>query len=212
MRAGLGSIHLRPSATPAVVYGQDRYVAGDATALTRPSETYSDDYGGFTGPGFFGPNFQASPAPEPSQAEGQSSQALRAQASLRRRTRRFVRGIGTGVFAGCLSDWAYRDRLGGFTKCGATRGSVAMAEPGESETEGKEPDGIPPEWLAEFEAAARRTLEQRVRYGFIKTYRPVLDDAPYRAFDTMEDYRRWCEESLPDWLGFGRVPLPDTGS
>jgi len=64
---------------------------------------------------------------------------------------------------------------------------------------------IPPEWLAELEAAARRPLETRFRYPFIRTYKPVLDDAPYRAFDSMEDYRRWCEVNLPDWLGYGRV-------
>ena len=63
---------------------------------------------------------------------------------------------------------------------------------------------IPAEWLEEFEAAACRPLETRMRYAFIRTYKPVLDDAPYRAFDTMEDYRRWCEENLPDWLGYGR--------
>jgi hypothetical protein len=65
--------------------------------------------------------------------------------------------------------------------------------------------GIPPEWLAEFEAAARRPLRQRFRYAFIRTHKPVLDDARYRSFDTLEDYRRWCETELPDWLGYGRV-------
>lgn len=71
----------------------------------------------------------------------------------------------------------------------------------------KAPGGlsIPREWLEEFEAASRRPLETRLRYSFIRTYKPVLDDACYRAFDTMEDYRRWCAESLPDWLGYGRV-------
>ena len=64
---------------------------------------------------------------------------------------------------------------------------------------------IPAEWLAEFEAAAKRSLRERFRYSFIKTYRPVLDDAPYRSFDTMAEYRQWCEENLPDWLGFGRA-------
>jgi len=64
---------------------------------------------------------------------------------------------------------------------------------------------IPPEWLEEFEAARRRPLEVRFRYGFVHNYKPVLDDAPYRTFDTMEDYRRWCEENLPVWLGYGRV-------
>jgi catechol 2,3-dioxygenase-like lactoylglutathione lyase family enzyme len=66
---------------------------------------------------------------------------------------------------------------------------------------------VPADWLAEFEAAARRPLELRIKYGFIKTYRPVLDVAPFRSFDTMEDYRRWCEENLPDWLGFGRTNM-----
>ncbi|MBL7066121.1 MAG: hypothetical protein ISS49_18245 [Anaerolineae bacterium] len=69
----------------------------------------------------------------------------------------------------------------------------------------KNDQNIPHEWMAEFEAAARRSLEVRLRYAFIHTYKPVLDDAPYRAFDTMEDYRRWCEEKLPDWLGYGCV-------
>lgn len=64
---------------------------------------------------------------------------------------------------------------------------------------------IPPEWLAEFEAAARRTVEQRINYGFIKTYKPVMDDASFLSFDTMADYRKWCAENLPDWLGYGPV-------
>ena len=61
------------------------------------------------------------------------------------------------------------------------------------------------EWEAEFEAAAKRPLEQRLKYAFIKTYKPVLDDAPYRTFETMADYRLWCEQNLPSWLGYGRV-------
>ena len=61
------------------------------------------------------------------------------------------------------------------------------------------------QWQEEFEAAAKRPLEQRMRYAFIRTYKPVLDDAPFRAFDTMEEYRQWCEKNLPDWLGYGRI-------
>ena len=64
---------------------------------------------------------------------------------------------------------------------------------------------IPEDWLADFESAARRPLAVRLRYAFIHTYKPVLDDAPYRAFDSMEEYRRWCEERLPTWLGYARV-------
>lgn len=64
---------------------------------------------------------------------------------------------------------------------------------------------IPSEWLEEFEAAAKRPLKTRFRYGFIKTYKPVMDDAPFRSFDSTEEYRAWCEANLPDWLGYGRV-------
>ncbi len=68
-----------------------------------------------------------------------------------------------------------------------------------------DPLDIPQEWLEEFEAARRRSLKTRLRYAFVRTYKPVLDDASYRSFGTMEEYRRWCEENLPDWLGYGRV-------
>jgi len=64
---------------------------------------------------------------------------------------------------------------------------------------------IPAEWLEEFNAAARRPLSQRLRYAFIKTYKPVLDDAPYRSFESTAEYRRWCNENLPGWLGYGEV-------
>jgi hypothetical protein len=64
---------------------------------------------------------------------------------------------------------------------------------------------VPDEWRLEFEAAARRRLPLRWRYAFIRTYKPVLDDARFRSFDTMDDYRRWCEQALPSWLGYGRV-------
>ena len=63
---------------------------------------------------------------------------------------------------------------------------------------------ISPEWLAEFEAAAARPLALRMRYAFIHTYKPVLDDATFRAFDSMSDYRAWCERNLPAWLGYHR--------
>jgi hypothetical protein len=59
------------------------------------------------------------------------------------------------------------------------------------------------EWEAEFDAAARRPLRQRFRYAFIRTYKPVLDDEPYRAFDTTAEYRAWCDAKLPTWLGYG---------
>ena len=61
------------------------------------------------------------------------------------------------------------------------------------------------EWESEFAAAALRPLAVRLRYAFIRTYKPVLDDAPYRPFERMADYRQWCDTQLPFWLGYGRI-------
>ena len=64
---------------------------------------------------------------------------------------------------------------------------------------------IPADWLADFEAASKRPLALRMRYAFIHTEKPGLDDRAFRAFDTTADYRDWCERNLPSWLGYGRV-------
>lgn len=61
------------------------------------------------------------------------------------------------------------------------------------------------QWHEDFAAAAKRSLEERVRYGFVKTYKPVMDDAEYRSFNTTAEYRQWCEENLPSWLGYGKA-------
>ena len=60
------------------------------------------------------------------------------------------------------------------------------------------------EWHAEFDAAAKRPLAQRFKYAFVRTYKPVLDDARFRSFETMEQYREWCDRELPVWLGYAR--------
>ena len=49
----------------------------------------------------------------------------------------------------------------------------------------------------------RRSVAERMRYGFNYVYKPVLDDAPWRSFESMEEYRRWCRETLPKYLGYG---------
>ena len=67
------------------------------------------------------------------------------------------------------------------------------------------PSTVPADWLADFEAAAKRPLALRMRYAFIHTEKPGLDERTFRAFDTMVAYREWCEKHLPSWLGYGRV-------
>ena len=48
----------------------------------------------------------------------------------------------------------------------------------------------------------QRPLDDRLRFGFYRSYKPVLDDAPYRSFETMAEYRKWCDENLPRYLGY----------
>ena len=62
--------------------------------------------------------------------------------------------------------------------------------------------------LAQFREQCRRQMERplvlRLKYGFCRTYKPVLDDAPWRAFHSTAEYRAWCEKNLPGYLGFKR--------
>jgi hypothetical protein len=63
------------------------------------------------------------------------------------------------------------------------------------------------DWVADFkeecEYNLRRSVADRIRYGFAYEYKPILDDAPWRSFDSMEKYRGWCDENLPRYLGYG---------
>ena len=57
--------------------------------------------------------------------------------------------------------------------------------------------------VGEFDAAWDRGLEARLDYSFIKTYKPVMDDSAFRAWATTAEYRRWCNDNVPQWLGYG---------
>ena len=59
---------------------------------------------------------------------------------------------------------------------------------------------------AEFERSMKRPVMERIARGCLWTFKPVLDEGPgVRVWDTMEDYRRWCNENLPEWLGYKTV-------
>jgi ribosome modulation factor len=57
----------------------------------------------------------------------------------------------------------------------------------------------------EFELALKRKVRERLERGFIRTYKPVMDDASYRIFNRMKDYKHWCGKKLPIWLGYGKA-------
>ena len=61
------------------------------------------------------------------------------------------------------------------------------------------------EWREQCRRQLDRDVMTRIKYGFCHVHKPVLDDAPFRAFATLAEYREWCEKNLPSWLGYGRV-------
>jgi hypothetical protein len=64
------------------------------------------------------------------------------------------------------------------------------------------------DWLDDFkhecELTMRMSVEDRIRHGFTYEYKPSLDNAGWRSFDSMEEYRRWCDDNLSKQLGYGR--------
>ena len=49
-----------------------------------------------------------------------------------------------------------------------------------------------------------RTVEDRISLGFVPLKNPVIDEMPYRIFETIEAYRKWSEDKLPRFLGYYR--------
>jgi hypothetical protein len=41
-----------------------------------------------------------------------------------------------------------------------------------------------------------RTVEDRINLGLVLFHIPVINDKPYRIFETMQDYRNWLEKEI----------------
>lgn len=61
-------------------------------------------------------------------------------------------------------------------------------------------------WREQCRHQLDRDVMTRIKYGFSHVHKPVLDDAPVRAFTTMAEYRRWCDLALPAYLGYRLAP------
>jgi len=79
-----------------------------------------------------------------------------------------------------------------------------MAQSPNTEAERLDEDPGWQEFREQCRRQMQRPLDQRIRYGFCRMHKPVLDDAPWRAFDTLSEYRAWAEAALPRYLGFHR--------
>ncbi len=54
----------------------------------------------------------------------------------------------------------------------------------------------------DFRDGLLRTVEDRINLGLVLLKLPVIDDEPYRIFETMEEYRNWAKKKLPSHLGY----------
>jgi hypothetical protein len=54
----------------------------------------------------------------------------------------------------------------------------------------------------DFTDGLSRTVEDRISLGFVPLKIPVMDEMPYRIFETMQEYRKWAEKELPRFLGY----------
>ncbi len=51
-----------------------------------------------------------------------------------------------------------------------------------------------------------RPIATRMKYGFCRVSRPVLDIPSTRIFASTQAYRDWCTANLPAYLGFQPAP------
>jgi len=58
-------------------------------------------------------------------------------------------------------------------------------------------------WREQCRRQLGRDVLTRIKYGFCHVHKPVLDDVPWRAFASTAEYREWCQENLPVYLGYG---------
>ena len=57
-------------------------------------------------------------------------------------------------------------------------------------------------WREQCRRQLQRPMSARLKYGFVAAaHRERIN----RSFDTMHDYRAWCEQNLPSYLGYGRA-------
>ncbi|MGH7818312.1 MAG: hypothetical protein ACREQ9_00930 [Candidatus Binatia bacterium] len=54
-----------------------------------------------------------------------------------------------------------------------------------------------------------RPISDRVRFGFFRNANPVRDASGNRSFDSIGDYRRFCERSFPSYFGYARPDGPE---
>lgn len=55
-------------------------------------------------------------------------------------------------------------------------------------------------WREQCHRQMQRPMSARLKYGFVAV---ANRERINRSFQTMSDYRAWCESHLPSYLGYG---------
>lgn len=56
------------------------------------------------------------------------------------------------------------------------------------------------EWREQCRRQMQRPMSARLKYGFVGA---ANREKVNRSFQTMSEYRAWCESHLPSYLGYG---------
>ncbi len=56
-----------------------------------------------------------------------------------------------------------------------------------------------------------RPVSARIRYGFLRNSDPVRDSNRNRSFNSMAEYRQFCEDSYPEYFGYARPGRAKSG-
>lgn len=57
-------------------------------------------------------------------------------------------------------------------------------------------------WREQCRRQLQRPMSARLKYGFVGV---ANRERVNRSFDSMSDYRLWCEKNHPSWLGYERA-------
>ena len=58
--------------------------------------------------------------------------------------------------------------------------------------------------MLDFQDGLSRSVDERIGLGIIPLRLPVMEDAPYRVFESLHDYRAWAERTIPRYFGYYR--------
>jgi hypothetical protein len=54
----------------------------------------------------------------------------------------------------------------------------------------------------DFSDGLLRRVNERIELGFIPMQLPVINEEPYRIFNSTKEYRQWADQNLPKWLSY----------